>query len=994
MGFSIAAPWLLPVLLLLPLYVWLQYRFTTRLTGSKKHIAIVLRTLIMLLVIILLIGLTPYTNVEQRNVVALVDRSDSIGDTEQIIDYIQKLDSDDELDHLAVMSFGGNVMIDRALQPLMEQEPMQSFRTVVDSTQSNIAAALRQAGGLLNQSGGGKIVLFTDGHETIGSLTKEIQLMEAMNVIVDVVPIASQIGKDAAISSFQVPSQLKQGEKYQLTVTIESTNEAPAEMLVYEDDSLIAQHAINLIKGTNTYLIDAVATSAGMKSYRAVLQMADDTQSKNNTSHALSRVDGPAGVLIVEGEQGSSRNIEAALSASYIAHETIQPAQLSYELAQYVQYDSIIFNNVSAVQLPQVKMEHIESAVRNYSVGFVMIGGDNSFGVGGYFDTPIESILPVNMQLSGKKKIPDLTLMLVIDHSGSMSGSKMELAKEAAARSVELMRAVDTVGVIAFDTIPTWVVEPTKLQNPDTVIGSIMSIQPDGGTDIYPALSQAFDGFDLDAPGRKHIILLTDGISPYTPAYETLLESLKSNGITLSTVAVGQDSDVNFLAKLAELGSGRSYYTEDETTLPAIFSREATMMSRSYIVDERVLPVEGYAGTWTNLWSNGLPHIDAYVATSPKSTAEVALWTPQEDPLLARWNIGSGKSVAFTSDLNGRWSSDWVTWRDFPVVFVEWVKWTYPQFSQSPYELKLSEQGDLTVTSNDETSYSNLGMSIQQDDNTSILPLVPVGNGRYEADVSKLTSGIYITQIGETTSAVNSASPAELENGVTTGFVVPYSAEYRLDVSSVEAREKLESLTAMTGGQLLTLDDASSFFQFPRTALKQSYDWSRQLLLLLLLLWLIDIANRRLVFPWSRWLAKLKIATSSSTASKQQAANKQSTFDRLNRRKQQVIERSNNLHSEDEDLSEAAQPKQRQEMENKSTLSGILNNGARPDTERASTAAPFLRTGIGGDRDRVSTQKNNQSPKTEVNAAESPDSSTTEKSETMNRLLAAKNRRK
>lgn len=430
---------------------------------------------------------------------------------------------------------------------------------------------MRQAGSLLNQAGGGKIVLFSDGQETIGSLTKEAQLLQAMNVIVDVVPLSGITGKDAAISSLQVPSQLKQGEKYQLAVKIESTNEAPAELLVYEDDALIAQHSINLIKGTNAYLIDAVATSAGIKSYRAVLQMSDDSESKNNIAYAISRVDGPAGVLIVEGEQGSSHNIEAALSASYIAYDTIQPEQLSYELAQYVQYDSIIFNNVSAVQLPQVKMEHIESAVRNYSVGFVMIGGDNSFGVGGYFDTPIESILPVNMQLSGKKQIPDLALMLVIDHSGSMSGSKMELAKEAAARTVELLRDVDTVGVIAFDTIPTWVVQPTKLNAPDDVIGSIMSIQPAGGTDIYPALNSAFEGFDLDAAGRRHIILLTDGISPYTPAYETLLENLKSNGITLSTVAVGQDSDVNFLARLAELGAGRAYYTEDETTLPAIF---------------------------------------------------------------------------------------------------------------------------------------------------------------------------------------------------------------------------------------------------------------------------------------------------------------------------------------------------------------------------------------------------------------------------------------
>src|SRR5690606_37694515 len=314
----------------------------------------------------MVIGLTPYTMVEQRNVLVLVDRSDSVGHTDEVINYLQPLDSKDDKDHMAVMSFANNIMMDRALQPIKQQESLHSFRTIVDPSQTNIAAALRQAGGILNQAGGGKIVLFSDGLETIGSLTKEAQLMDAMNIVVDVVPLSSKVGEDAAISTLHVASELKQDAKYQLNVKIDSTNKTPAELIIYENDELIAEQMIQLIKGTNTYLIDALATSSGIRSYRAVLRMAEDTQAKNNTAYALSRVSGPAGVLIVEGEQGSSRNIEAALSASYIAYETIQPEQLSYELAQYVQYDSIIFNNVSAVQLPQLKMEHIESAVRNY----------------------------------------------------------------------------------------------------------------------------------------------------------------------------------------------------------------------------------------------------------------------------------------------------------------------------------------------------------------------------------------------------------------------------------------------------------------------------------------------------------------------------------------------------------------------------------------------------------------------------------------------------
>lgn len=293
-----------------------------------------------------------------------------------------------------------------------------------------------------------------------------------------------------------------------------------------------------------------------------------------------------------------------------------------------------------------------------------------------------------------------------------------------------------------------------------------------------------------------------------------------------------------------------------------------------------------------------------------------------------------------------------MTWNEFPNIFVEWVKWTYPQFSQSPYELKLSEQGSVIVTSNDEASYSKLGMSIQQEDSTSILPLVPLGNGRYEADVSKLTSGIYLSQIGET-KPTNSGEQAELENAVTTGFVVPYSAEYRLDANKAEAREKLEALAQLTGGQVRTLEEAESLFQFDPVTLKQSYDWSRELLLLLIILWLADIANRRLALPWGRWLAKLRTATSMSNGHKQQRTSvEQSTFQRLNERKQQLAERGNTLLTKEEQWGEAAQQ-------------------------------PV---------DRQNDQKLQVSQGLENHQKEEPHS--TEKNETMNRLLAAKNRRK
>ncbi|MGO4374133.1 VWA domain-containing protein, partial [Paenibacillus sp. MCAF20] len=309
--------------------------------------------------------------------------------------------------------------------------------------------------------------------------------------------------------------------------------------------------------------------------------------------------------MIVEGQPQSSANVEAALSASFIGHTTIMPEQLSVELAEYASYDSIILNNVPATRIAEKPMEWLGKAVSDYGVGLVMLGGEDSFGLGGYFKTPVERALPVYMDLQGKRQIPSLGLVLVIDRSGSMSDGKLELAKEAAIRTVELMRDVDTVGVIAFDSAPWWVVEPEKLSNRDSIIERIQGIQSEGGTEIYNALQAGYEGLlEVDAQ-RKHMILLTDGQSATNPGYEALTDAIVEDQMTLSTVAVGDGADQALLERLAKAAKGRFYFTKDQSTLPAIFSRETVMMSRTYIVEQSFTPAVARAADWGKLWNGG-----------------------------------------------------------------------------------------------------------------------------------------------------------------------------------------------------------------------------------------------------------------------------------------------------------------------------------------------------------------------------------------------------
>ena len=536
-------------------------------------------------------------------------------------------------------------------------------------------------------------------------------------------------------------------------------------------------------------------------------------------------------------------------------------------------------------------MEWLARATGDYGVGLVMLGGEDSFGLGGYFQTPVERALPVYMDLKGRKQIPSLGLVLVIDRSGSMADGKLELAKEAAMRTVELLRDEDTVGVLAFDSAPWWVVEPTPLTKRDEVLESIQGIQAEGGTEIYTALDAGYQGLLKTDAQRKHMILLTDGQSSTSMNYRTITDAMNENGMTLSTVAVGEGADTALLERLANDGKGRYYFTRDQSTLPAIFSRETVLMSRTYIVDGTFTPGIGDAGAWRQLWESGLPQVQAYVATTPKEMAEVALWSPDHDPILARWTYGAGRSVAWTSDATGKWAPDWVQWEQFPKVIAEWVKWTFPQFDSSPYRVSSSVsggEGTLIVESagGEFESGSGLAAVLQGDDGeTAVRRLMPVAPGRYEAKLDTIEPGAYLTQIG--TLSGEGADPA-LSGGVTAGYVVPYSPEFR--IGSQEGSELLHRIAEITGGRELGPEDAKMSFRFDPLKQRVPYDMSRELLIAALLLWLLDIALRRLSLPWGRiggaLLSPLRALRGRSSASRQ-SASQESAIGRMKQRSQE-----------------------------------------------------------------------------------------------------------
>ncbi|MGB8956510.1 MAG: VWA domain-containing protein, partial [Tumebacillaceae bacterium] len=573
------------LLLLLPaaymIYWW--YRGERRLDGGRKKLVAVLRSLMFALLILAVSGTALKLPIAQQQTVFLVDESKSLASPKEAVAWIkQAVQQKKPEDGFAILGTGEKPAVEYPLT--LDKNTSLELGSVTNPNFTNLAGGLRLADGLFEPGYRQRVVLLSDGEQNIGDAVTEARFLKERGIRVDVVPMHRELGAEVLVSSASVPSTLYQGEKFALNVALDSTVATGAELRVYEDNRPVAKSQVDLQKGESRFSIPLQAEQPGFHRYRVEVQPAEDTVAANNTAYAYGEVAGRPSVLIVEGKPGEAKWLAGALQAGQVPFEVKQATAMPSTLEDLRRYAAIVLANVSGVDVPESTQKQIEIAVRDFGVGLMMTGGDDSFGLGGYFNTPIEKALPVYMDIRNQKEIPSLGLMLVVDRSGSMGVEKMEIAKEAARRSTAMLSPQDTLGVVAFDSAPWWVIEPTHVTDPKDLQNRISGITAGGGTDIYPALAEAFASLTEVKAKRKHIILLTDGQSSYGD-YAGLTEKMREKGITMSTVAVGQDADQNLLRQLAEWAKGRFYATTDSSNVPQIFSKETAMAGKTYIED-------------------------------------------------------------------------------------------------------------------------------------------------------------------------------------------------------------------------------------------------------------------------------------------------------------------------------------------------------------------------------------------------------------------------
>lgn len=768
----------------------------------------VLRVMMILLILATLLDLTISGKGRGVTTVYLLDVSESCqADREEGEQFIREAVAYAGLrsrqEKSAVIAFGGDARVE---QFVSEEALFREVGTSPVQTATNLERAVQTALALIPEGDAGRMVLLTDGGETEGDVTSLIRSVSGRQLAVQVVSLSGGDAPENYISQLEVPSDVQVGENFLIIVQVESNCSATALLTLYEgstDGSGEKQKAVREVElspGTNQFVFADTRTMEGLVTYRAVLESSTDSRTVNNQYTAFTRAEAPSRFLILEETAGESVNLQQVLAAAGVQAEVRLATEAPGNLLDMSAYRAIILLDVPVGRMREEFLANLPGYVRDYGGGLIAIGGKSSFALGGYRDTVLEELLPVDMELKEDLEVPSLSMVYVIDKSGSMGSGiqtgdaydKLAVAKSAAAEASKNLRAIDRVGVLAFDDQYEWVLQVTSAEEQETVLNAIGSIRSGGGTSIYPAVEAAAKALEGEDTKLKHIILLTDGQDGYN-YYTPLLERLEEQGITLSTVAVGADADTNLLSDLAEQGEGRYYFSGDLSQLPDIFAQEVCLSMGEYLVNREFIPEVTRGGELLQgVWEDGLYPLQGYVASTPKDLAAVHLQSDEGDPILSTIQAGLGRTMAWQSDAVGGWNAAYEGTQEYAALWRNMIDWVQTELTDEDGVVSVEKEGNqhrITYQTEEYSAETNVqAVCTDAEGNRIELELTATAPGVYQAETELQENQAYSLFLTR-------REGEEVVAGQMTGVAMQYSREYRF-----ADRSGLDQFLEATGG--------------------------------------------------------------------------------------------------------------------------------------------------------------------------------------------------
>ncbi|HOX38115.1 MAG TPA: VWA domain-containing protein [Candidatus Brocadiia bacterium] len=863
------------ILLLLPLVYWQVMRRGRLWTERwRRKLALILRSLLIVLLVLVLAGVHWKKRVDRLELYYVVDVSDSIPRQLQQKALEWSLAASEQMDQdrdkAGLIVFGKDAGIEALLSApytyAIESKksdkpagakPALGYRSIVESEESDIAGALNLAMAAFTGRAQRRIVLVSDGNSTRGNPIAATREAAASGIPIDVLPITYLHSREVWVSKVLSPPAAKADEPFQCQIVVESAQDTKINLNLNDKrygGAIARIEDIELKQGKNVIPLELNLKDGGFHFFEAIVEAEDDTIPVNNKGLSFTHIEGKNRILYIEGDIARSNYLKDALEKEGISCEVRDAGMLPDNALELQDYDAVILSNVPAFAFSDAQMKLLEHAVRDFGIGLVMVGGEHSFGPGGYKNTPVEAVLPVEMDIRQKRVMLNGALALVLHTCEFDAGNKWALRISKAA--INALSDGDIVGVVDYDWAKgcSWAVEMQPAANRAQIMDKLNNLHPGDMPTFEDSMKLACEGLTGADAFSKHMIIISDG-DPAAPGTQ-LINQIIAAGITISTICINPHtpSDAGIMRSIANKGQGRFYNCTDPNLLPQIFIREASSLRRSLIVQkDGIQPAIASASQLILGFEKGIPSVDGYVVTSAKPNAEVPLvvmsqlqdGTVERDPFLAHWHCGLGKSVAFASDVRPVWAHRWVSWEGYPGFWAQVARWVGRAGRLSDYEVTTSHadgKGRVVLQALDNdgrpvnfldaagTAYSPSGAKVE-------VQLSQVAPGRYEGTFDATEVGVHAVRIAYRN---QDGSVGTQSAGLGVGYSLEYAA-LRTDTAA------LKRIAEITGGRIYSMADnvVPNIFSHGEIRYSVTEPAWRQILAAAIVLLLLDVAARR-----------------------------------------------------------------------------------------------------------------------------------------------------
>ncbi|OHB88976.1 MAG: hypothetical protein A3D89_05515 [Planctomycetes bacterium RIFCSPHIGHO2_02_FULL_52_58] len=858
MNIDFEHPSLLKLLAIIPIFWGLSALALGRLPLWRLIASNFLRGLVLALLLLCLAGLSRIEKLPGESVVIFcADVSDSISleNKAWVMNSIMNIENGlGKKVKRGLVVFGKDAQV---MAPVEERLKPETLRWEVDTSRSNAASGLLACLSIFPKDSKKRILLFTDGNENLGNGLQAASILEKQGIEVHALelPPPPEV-KEVYVKKLMVPEEIAQGEAFEARVTVENKGSLPSKgrLSLYEGMRLLKEWETSFPPGLNTFDFLYDNPQRGFLEFRAVLETESDTDPNNNLHEAFVNVRGKPRILYLQGEVSPHNRpfLVEALEGKDVEVEIRGPRDMPRTLQELLGYECIILSNVPATALGQGQMEALKNYVGDFGGGLVMLGGEHSFAQGGYADTAVEEILPVRVTTGStfiEEKPRKVAVILLVDKSGSMTGSKLFATKKAAIELMAQLKSDDLMGLIAFDVVPYDIIELMPVRDlQSSIVNKLTRLNAGGGTDIFPAMKEAYKKLVNSGSQVSHVILMSDGNtrSVYY-SYESLMEMFKQANISVSTIAIGGWLvNTRLMKDIAMRTRGEFYILKDVKDLPKLVVTDTDKaLTRADFHEEQFVPkLDPSSEILKGISQEQIPPLRGYSLTKPKPTAEVPLVADVrgvDDPILADWRYGLGKVVAYTSDAEARWSNQWVNWAMYNKFWSQTIHWAMRDRPRGEYALQIEEREgkphlviESSVGDFDRLQLRLLSSGLEGHE----VNLRQVAPRRYIASLETYQPGYY-------TLDVSTFKGDKLMDHATKGLTVPPQARPLPfeSLSQGNNREFMEAVTRITRGKI---NPGMEELGQDTGEIEKKDDLSRFLIPLAMGLFLIDIAIRRI----------------------------------------------------------------------------------------------------------------------------------------------------